>query len=417
MIAGSTAATMMGAAAGTGSAAESTRTQEHSVVLYRSVGAELARYEVDVDGLTLTKRESVTLPANVQYVWPHPSRKYLYVTSSNSGSGSSGKVGTTHRLSAYHILPDGALQLHGEPATLTTRPIHNSVDATGSYVLVAYNNPSGVTVHRIARDGTLGEEVKQGKLDTGIFAHQVLATPSNRNVILVTRGNDASAGKPEDPGALKIFTFKDGVLGNLASVTPESGGLGFGPRHLDFYPTQPWIYVSIERQNKLHVYRMDPDGVPQGPAFVKDTLAEPRSEHPRQLAGAIHLHPSGRYIYVANRADNTVEFEGLKVFGGGENSIAVYSIDPRSGEPTLIQHAPARSFHVRTFALDPSGRMLVAASILSLPVREGGAVTTVQSGLSVFRVGNDGKLEFVRKYDVDTSKNTQFWMGLVSLKA
>ena len=116
------------------------------------------------------------------------------------------------------------------------------------------------------------------------------------------------------------------------------------------------------------------------------------------------------------RADSTVDYQGKRVFGGGENSIAVYSIDPRSGEPTLIQHAPAHAFHVRTFAIDPSGRMLVAASITSLAMREDRDITTVQSGLSVFRVGNDGKLEFVRKYDVDTSKNTQFWMGLVSLK-
>ena len=417
MVAGSTAATMMGAAAGPGSAAESTKAQSQSVVLYRSVGEDLARYEVDVDSLTLTRRESVTLPANVQYVWPHPSRQYLYVTSSSSGSGSTGIVGTTHRLSAYRILAGGALEAHGEPATLATRPIHNSVDSTGSYALVAYNNPSSITVHRIGRDGTIGDEVKQGKLDTGIFAHQVLPMPSNRTVILVTRGNDAAGSKPEDPGALKIYTFKDGVLGNLASVTPATGGLGFGPRHIDFYPTQPWVYVSVERQNKLHVYRADPDGVLQGPAFVKDTLAEPHNERPRQLAGAIHIHPSGRYVYVSNRADNTIEVEGKKVFGGGENSIAVYSIDPRSGEPTLIQHAPTHAFHVRTFAIDPSGRMLVAASITSLTVRQAGGVSTVQSGLSVFRIGNDGKLEFVRKYDVDTSKKAQFWMGLVSLKA
>jgi 6-phosphogluconolactonase (cycloisomerase 2 family) len=326
-------------------------------------------------------------------------------------------TGTTHRLSAYRILAGGALQPHGEPLTLAARPIHNSIDATGSYVLVAYNNPSNVTVHRIERDGVLGAEVKQGKLDTGIFAHQVLPTPSNRNVILVTRGNDAAGGKPEDPGALKVFTFKDGVLGNLASVTPGANGLGFGPRHLDFYPTQPWVYASIERQNKLHVYRMEPDGVLQGPAFVKDTLADPRHERPRQLAGAIHVHPSGHYVYVANRADHTVDFEGKKVFGGGENSIAVYAIDARSGEPTLIQHAPTHGFHVRTFALDPSGRMLVAASTTALPVRDGAGVSTVQAGLSVFHVGNDGRLEFARKYDVETGPRTQFWMGLVNLKA
>jgi 6-phosphogluconolactonase len=33
----------------------------------------------------------------------------------------------------------------------------------------------------------------------------------------------------------------------------------------------------------------------------------------------------------------------------------------------------------------------------------------------VFRIGDDGKLAFVRKYDVDVGNNTMFWMGMVQL--
>ena len=81
------------------------------------------------------------------------------------------------------------------------------------------------------------------KLDTGMFAHQVRMTPSNRAAVLVTRGNNAEGGKPEDPGAIKTFSFNNGVLKNLASIAPGNG-LGFGPRHLDFHPTEPWTFVS-----------------------------------------------------------------------------------------------------------------------------------------------------------------------------
>jgi len=41
-------------------------------VYYASIGPELALYDVDVAGAALAKRSTVTLPANVQYVWPHP---------------------------------------------------------------------------------------------------------------------------------------------------------------------------------------------------------------------------------------------------------------------------------------------------------------------------------------------------------
>ena len=181
------------------------------------------------------------------------------------------------------------------------------------------------------------------------------------------------------------------MLSNLAAIAPN-GGYGFGPRHLDFHPTQPWVYVSLERQSKLYMYRMQGDGLEPDAAFIRDTLADPENIKPRQLAGTIHVHPNGRFVYLANRADWTVDYAGQPVFGGGENSIVVYAIDPATGEPTLIQHADPRSGHVRTFAIDPSGRMLVAASIKPLAVREGDKVTTVPAALSVFRIGSDGKL-------------------------
>ena len=57
------------------------------VALYANVGADLTHYDVDVDGMALTPRESVKLPASVQYAWPHASRRYLYVASSSSLPG------------------------------------------------------------------------------------------------------------------------------------------------------------------------------------------------------------------------------------------------------------------------------------------------------------------------------------------
>ena len=90
-------------------------------------------------------------------------------------------------------------------------------------------------------------------------------------------------------------------------------------------------------------------------------------------------------------------------------------INQETGEPTLIDHAETHGIHCRTFHIDPSGRLLVAAHIRPLLVREGANVRQVPACLSVFRIGNDGKLAFVRKYDVDVGNNTMFWMGMVKL--
>jgi hypothetical protein len=42
-------------------------------------------------------------------------------------------------------------------------------------------------------------------------------------------------------------------------------------------------------------------------------------------------------------------------------------------------------------------------------------VRHVPACLSVFRIGHDGRLDFVRKYDVDVDNHTMFWMGMVQI--
>jgi 6-phosphogluconolactonase len=386
-------------------------------MFYSAVGPELTLYSVDVDNAALVKQGTVSTPANIQYAWPHSSKRYLYVVSSNGGPGSAGVAGNTHVANAFKIDPaTGALTPHGGTLALPSRPIHASVDISGQYLLTAYNDPSGLTVHRLNTDGTLGERVNQpGALDTGKFAHQIRVTPDNGHVILVTRGNNAPTDNPVDPGSIKIFGFKGGVLTNVAAIQPGDG-THFGPRHLDFHPTQPWVYVSVESQNKLYVYRRDgATGLSREPLFIKDTLSDPASKL-RQAAGPIHVSPDGRFVYLTNRAWWLTDFEGKQVFAGGENSVAVFAIDQTTGEPTLIQNADGHANYLRTFGIDPGGRILVAASVWPMPIREGKDITTLPAAIVIYRVSGDGKLAFVRKYEIDaTAKKQQFWAGMVTL--
>ena len=377
---------------------------------YASVGPLLNMFDVDVDGAQLRERGAVTLPANIQYAWPHPSRRYLYVVSSDGGPG---VPGAKHFANAFAINPaTGDLRAHGEPAALPSRPIHASLDRGGSYLLTAYNDPSRLTVHRIVSDGVIGEPVIQDPdLDTGIYAHQILATPSNRCVVLVTRGNNSTANKPEDPGAIKTFALDNGKLRNLASIAPGKG-LGFGPRHLDFHPTKPWVFVSIERQNKLYVYELDEGaGLSREPIFIKETLSNPKTAA-SQGAGAIHVHANGKLVYLTNRTFPARE-GGREASQGGEDNLAVYAVDQNSGEPKPIQHIDGCGVQLRTFGIDASGRLLVATTSIMPMLRSDGM--TLPAGMTVFRIGADGTLALARKYDVAVGNSQQFWSGMIPL--
>src|ERR1044072_6248900 len=130
--------------------------ETRKVALYANVGPDLTQYDVDVAGAVLTKRATVTLPAGVQYAWPHVSRRYLYVATSSSASGY-GKPGTEHHVTAVRVAAaSGALTKHGESIRLPMRPIHMTTDIPSENILVAFNNPSALHIYRINKDFTPG---------------------------------------------------------------------------------------------------------------------------------------------------------------------------------------------------------------------------------------------------------------------
>ena len=384
------------------------------VALYANVGPVLTHYDVDLVNAALIKRDSVTLPAGVQYCWPHRNRRHVYVASSSSAGGNV-QAGTEHHVTAFKIDPTtGALNQIGDPMRLPVRPIHMTLDNESQHILVAFNSPSSLRVYRISKDFTPGEEVPQDTMDAGIYAHQVRVTPDGRHVVLVTRGNEGTAQRGEDPGALMVFDYKNGVLSNEYKIAPN-GGRGYGPRHLDFHLTKPWMYVSIETQNEMHMHHMQGGKPLPEVVFNKTTLLEPSNIRSRQAASTVHVHPNGRFVYGANRSQDVVDFNGKKVYKGGENSMVVYAINQQTGEPSAIQHIETHKFHPRTFHIDPSGRMLVAQHNLPVDVRDGDNVRTVSAGLSVFRIGADGQLTLARTYDIDVGDKTMWWMGMVPL--
>lgn len=376
--------------------------------LLSAVGKTLRRHDVDVDGAALELRQQLALPEGLQYLWPHPHRPFLYAACSD---GRPGRDGGRHFACVLARRPDGMLALHGEPLPLPVRPVHLSIDAAGRHVVLTSPKPSRIAVHPILDDGRLGAELPQPPMPAlAKMAHQALFTPDGRRLVVPLRGNPPHDGSSEDPGAIAVFDYDDGRLVHRQTIAPE-GGHGFGPRHVAFHPGRPWMYLSIERQNQLALFRLG-ESI-EGPVVRIDSLRSPDRLRPRQLGGAIHVHPGGRFVYMSNRADGTIEVDGRQVFNDGENSIAVFAIDPDDGMPRLIQHADSHGIHPRTFHIDPSGRLLVAANMTTRLVRDGGTVREQPGGLSLFRIGSDGRLSFVRSEPADTARDHLFWAGMV----
>src|SRR5262249_40443462 len=138
------------------------------------------------------------------------------------------------------------------------------------------------------------------------------------------------------------------------------------------------------------------------PLYSKATLADGTGVKAGQTASAIHLHPNGQFVYVANRGAGS----------GGTNNISVFRINQQTGEPSLIQNADTHGFTPRTFSVDPSGRMLIVGNQTTTSV----AGSVVPANLAVFRIRPDGMLEFVQRYDSAVGQKPLWWTGLVPLR-
>jgi 6-phosphogluconolactonase len=116
-----------------------------------------------------------------------------------------------------------------------------------------------------------------------------------------------------------------------------------GPRHYCFHPARDMVYVSDEQGSSVTAYSLDASA---GTLTAVQTISSLPADYEGQNAPAqIHMHPTGRFMYLSNR---------------GHDSIAGFAIDEATGQLTQLGQTPTEP-SPRAFNLDPSGRYLFAA--------------------------------------------------------
>jgi 6-phosphogluconolactonase len=279
--------------------------------------------------------------ANPSYLALHPSGRVLYAVNEVSQFGGE----ATGAVSAFAIARgSGALTLLNQQPSHGTAPCYVSLDRTGRVVLVANYGGGSITTIPVARDGRLqtaktvvrhagtgADPVRQA----APHAHCIVADPANRYVLAVDLGIDA------------ILTYRfDERTGSIAVVTPGAATKpGAGPRHLTFHPNGRFAYVVNELDSTLAVFTYD--GERGALDEVQVTAASPNGTVSDNHPADVHVAASGRHLYASNRGDDT---------------IAVFVIDPASGQVTPVQQIGSGGRAPRSFTLDPSGRFLIAAN-------------------------------------------------------
>lgn len=391
-------------------------TQNTSFV-YASIGPQIEVFKLDPDRGDLHLVQSLTFGEVVQYACANRARTILYVVCSGAGPMVENKV-ENHFVQSFHISQNGMLTSLQEPQRLGNRPIFVSLDGNEDHLLLAYNNPSDVTVHALGPGGAIGDEVMQNPLYFGLTVHQVRPTPHG-NIIVVPASAHCVNGIPA--GCVDVFDYENGRLTPRARIKADprrtagwqgvkNGAQGFSARHVAFHPTQPWMYLLVETQGELQLYDCDQTGIALTPRRVQSTLTNAPVGLSSQLAGAIHMHPNGRYIYVTNRAWGT----GADGCVDGANTIAVFKIDLSNGAPKLVQQIETRGIFPRAFGIDAAGQMLVVGNQEPGEIRLDGIPQRVVPSLVSFKIGNDGRLTFAQKHDFGDTKEVCFWTSILT---
>ena len=387
-------------------------------VLYGCVDETLFWDILDSEEVMLTRRGSLKLAAKIQFAARSENGRFLYAVVSDAGAGVTGAAGSLHGLQAMAISPkDGGLSAIGTLYPLPERPIHISIAESGHYAAVAFNKSGQVRIYRLAEDGTVACEVEQAEpLKAGIFTHQALFSPDQYHILAVARGNEPRDGKQEERGTLAAFSFspEDG------RAAPEKSTMflpGMGPRHFVLHPDNGMAYLAIERGSMVFTYHMK-DGIPEEtPVFQTEALLDLTNRTvPRQRGGVGVIHPQGKFLYVSNRADKTEVRDGQGYLLAGENNIAVFALDETTGEPRLLEHCECHGVEPRNLTIDPTGTVFIAANQKTMYVPEAGGWRLEPANLALFRIAPDGRLFFVRRYDLHEQGHWLLWTEVYGME-
>lgn len=303
----------------------------------------IAIFAIDGESGRLTKRGDVASAGGPSVMAISPDRKTLYVGNRTRPS-----------IASYRIDPaSGGISLLNAAAQADA-PTFLAPDRTGRFMLCAYYQGGYAAVYPIAEDGAVGAPAID-KHETAIGAHAITTDPSNRFAFVphIARIQDNVMEPPKNnPGPNVILQFRfDAQSGRLSANAPprvEQGDM-IGPRHYIHHPNLDVVYFSNEQGCSVTAYRLDSATGTLSAAQTISTLPAGHSE--RTTCSQIHLTPSGRFLYVGNRAANS-------------SNIAAFAIDPANGHLTAVGHAATEAVP-SAFCLDAAGRFLFAVGTAS----------------------------------------------------
>jgi len=283
---------------------------------------------------------STAATENPSYLAIAPGGKYVYAVNENDGAKPGG-------VSAFSFdKQTGQLRPLNHQLSGGDDPCYVSIDTHRRWVMVANYSGGNLAALPVHTDGSLAP-LTQLIQHTGAgpnkqrqekaHVHSVIFTPDEKYLLSADLGLDKIA----------VYRFNSTASTHPLTAPADSAvhtQPGSGPRHLDFYPGKPYVYVLTEMGGMVDVYHFS-----NGQFHPIQQI----SSHPAGYTGTIgsadiHVAPGGKFLYASNRGD--------------ANSIAIFSIDAATGKLTAKGYQSTMGKTPRNIMIDPTGHWLLAAN-------------------------------------------------------
>lgn len=270
----------------------------------------------------------------------HPKLPLLYAVTGESQRPSGGL--RAFRINFNATSKEPRLTLLNQQPTGDNGATHLALDPSASTILVA--NYSGGSTSRVPLDKTgllqpltaLLKHQGQGadpKRQSKPYAHGIAIHPQGKFACVADLGTD------------EVIVYRLLAAGKLKRESAWKSAPGAGPRHLAFHPNQRWLFSINELNSTLSVLNFDQQTGKLTELQTVNTLPTNYSQ-PNTTAEVV-VHSNGRFVYCSNR---------------GHDSIAVFAIDPQTGQLARVEIEPTQGGHPRFIGIEPSGQYLIAAN-------------------------------------------------------
>ena len=270
----------------------------------------------------------------------HPGGRFLYattvVTDRETGKPTGGVAAfaindATGELREIDRRPSGG-----------TGPCYLSIHGDGKLLVVANCGTATVACLSLRPEGGFGaastviqHEGKSENSEGKPQAHSITVAPGGGFAIAADLGLD------------RLFVYR---LEDPARMTPHDPPFtrvmrGAGPRHLAFHPTGTFAYSINELNNTITAVRFKKELGSLDVLQAVSTL--PADFQGKSFAADVQVHPNGNFLYGSNR---------------GHDSIAIFRIDPSTGNLHSQGQTASGGKFPRSLALDSSGSFLFVAN-------------------------------------------------------